>query len=154
MLERRDVANKSEYGRLAMAQQRMQQNVPAANVAGSMGLVDGNTRVTGQTGGSSATENHVPQATQSGVGVGSHDVSSSQVQEPERQAHVEGGMPSGTDPPLHQTSSAADGGQNSRRNATLGLVSSAASAFEAAKDIMETLRSKHTNLASELEVSS
>ncbi|XP_031107078.1 transformation/transcription domain-associated protein-like [Ipomoea triloba] len=153
LLERRDVANKSEYGRMAMAQQRMQQNAPAANVAGSMGLVDGNARVTGQTGGgSSATENHVPQGTQS-VGVGSHDASSSQVQEPERQAHVEGGMPSGTDPPLHQSSSAGDGGQNSiRRNATLGLVSSAASAFEAAKDIMETLRSKHTNLASELEI--
>ncbi|GJW82836.1 hypothetical protein Tco_0155981 [Tanacetum coccineum] len=35
-----------------------------------------------------------------------------------------------------------------------GLVASAASAFDAAKYIMGALRSKHTNLASELEVTS
>nr|GEZ93172.1 transformation/transcription domain-associated protein isoform X1 [Tanacetum cinerariifolium] len=46
----------------------------------------------------------------------------------------------------------SDYGQNSiRRNYAMGLVASAVSAFDAAKDIMEALRSKHTNLASELE---
>ncbi|KAL0379140.1 UNVERIFIED_CONTAM: putative transcription-associated protein 1 [Sesamum radiatum] len=121
LLERRDVANKSEYGRMAMAQQRMQQNV---------------------SGGA-----------QSAGGLGSHDGSSSQVQETERQGAAETSMPSGNDQSLHQTSSSNEGGQNVlRRNNAMGLVASAASAFDAAKDIMETLRSKHTNLASELEI--
>lgn len=150
LLERRDVANKSEYGRMAMAQQRMQQNVAGASAAGSMGLVDGNARMAGQSGGSSAVDNHIPQGAQSGGGVGSHDGSSSQIQEPER---PDSSMPSGNDQSLHQSSSGGDGGQAAlRRNSALTLVASAASAFDAAKDIMETLRSKHSNLASELEV--
>ncbi|GKF55538.1 hypothetical protein Tco_0165878, partial [Tanacetum coccineum] len=48
----------------------------------------------------------------------------------------------------------SDGGQNAmrrKRNYAMGLVAFAASAFDAAKDIMEALRSKHTNLASEFE---
>ena len=39
-----------------------------------------------------------------------------------------------------------------RRNMVSGWPGSAVSAFEAAKDIMEALRAKHPNLASELEV--
>lgn len=63
-------------------------------------------------------------------------------------------MNTSNDQSVQQSSSATnEGGQNAmRRNGALGLVASAASAFDAAKDIMETLRSKHTNLASELEV--
>ncbi|KAJ9146971.1 hypothetical protein P3X46_029183 [Hevea brasiliensis] len=38
LFERQDVANKSELGRLAMAQQRMQQNVSGS---GSLGISDG-----------------------------------------------------------------------------------------------------------------
>ncbi|CAH9105798.1 unnamed protein product [Cuscuta europaea] len=152
LLERRDLANKSENNsRTAMAQQRMHLNVSAANVTAPMGLADGNARVTGQTS-SSVTHSNVSQGTQAGGGIGSNDVSSSQIQEPERSTNVEaGGMLSGTDSSLHQNSTSVDGQNSSRRNTTLGLVPSAASAFEAAKDIMETLRSKHTNLASELE---
>ncbi|KAJ8545743.1 hypothetical protein K7X08_018326 [Anisodus acutangulus] len=150
LLERRDVANKSEFGRMAMAQQRMQQNVSGANAAGPMGFADGNARMAGQSGGSSAADNHIPQGAQSGGGVGSHDGSSSQIQEPER---PDSSMPSGNDQSLHQSSSGSDGGQAAlRRNSALSLVASAASAFDAAKDIMETLRSKHSNLASELEI--
>ncbi|XP_049383285.1 uncharacterized protein LOC125847672 isoform X2 [Solanum stenotomum] len=150
LLERRDVASKSEYGRMAMAQQRMQQNVSGANAATPMGLADGNARMTGQSGGSSAGENHIPQGAQSGGGVGSQDGNSSQIQEPER---PDSSMPSGNDQSLHQGSSGSDGGQAAlRRNSALSLVASAASAFDAAKDIMETLRSKHSNLASELEI--
>ncbi|GJW14979.1 transformation/transcription domain-associated protein isoform X1 [Tanacetum coccineum] len=53
---------------------------------------------------------------------------------------------------VRNPSSMSDDGQNSiRRNYVMGLVASAASAFDAAKDIMEALRSKHTNLASKLE---
>ncbi|CAH9116378.1 unnamed protein product [Cuscuta epithymum] len=153
LLERRDVANKSENNsRMAMAQQRMHHNISAANVTAPMGLADGNARVTGQTS-SSFTDNNVSQGTQAGGGIGSNDASSSQIQEPERSTNVEaGGMLSGTDSSLHQSSTSGDGQNSIRRNTTLGLVPSAASAFEAAKDIMETLRSKHTNLASELEI--
>ncbi|KAK4416821.1 Transformation/transcription domain-associated protein [Sesamum alatum] len=151
LLERRDVANKSEYGRMAMAQQRMQQNVSGVGAAGSMGLPDG--RVAVQGGGTLVSENQLHQGAQSAGGLGSHDGSSSQVQETERQGAAENSMPSGNDQSLHQTSSSNEGGQNAlRRNSAMGLVASAASAFDAAKDIMETLRSKHTNLASELEI--
>lgn len=150
LLERRDVANKSEYGRMAIAQQRMQQNVSGVGSAGSIGLADGSTR---SQGGALVSENQLHQGAQPAGSIGSHDGSSSQVQETERSGAAETSMPSGNDQSLHQNSSNNEGGQNAlRRNGAMGLVASAASAFDAAKDIMETLRSKHTNLASELEV--
>lgn len=151
MLERRDVANKSEYGRMAMAQQRMQQNVSGVGATGPIGLADGSARVQG--GGSMVSENQLHQGAQPAGSIGSHDGNSSQGQEAERSATAEGAMASGNDQSLHQSTSNNEGGQNAlRRNGAMGLVASAASAFDAAKDIMETLRSKHTNLASELEV--
>lgn len=153
LLERRDAVNKSEFGRLAMAQQRMQQNISSAG-AGSLGLVDGNARVQSHGGGSLATENQAHQVTQSGGGIGSHDGGNSHGQEPDRTTAVESSVHGGNDQSLQSSSSISEGNQNAaRRNGALGLVvPSAASAFDAAKDIMETLRSKHANLASELEV--
>ncbi|KAA8531972.1 hypothetical protein F0562_006886 [Nyssa sinensis] len=152
LLERRDVANKSEFGRMAMAQQRMQQNVSGTG-AGTLSLADGNVRVASHGGASLASDNQVHQGSQSSGGVGSHDGGNSQGQEPERSTAVEGSVHSGNEQPLQQNSSTVnDGGQSAlRRNGALGLVASAVSAFDAAKDIMEALRSKHTNLASELE---
>uniref|UniRef100_A0A6N2N3S4 Non-specific serine/threonine protein kinase n=1 Tax=Salix viminalis TaxID=40686 RepID=A0A6N2N3S4_SALVM len=136
LLERRDVANKSEIGRLAMAQQRMQQNASGTG-AGSLGLTDGNARVQshgGGGGGALATDNPVHQGTQSGGGIGSHDGGNTHGHEPERSTT--------------SSSMISESGQNAvRRN-----VASAASAFEAAKEIMEALRSKHSNLACELEI--
>ncbi|KAL2497632.1 Phosphatidylinositol 3- and 4-kinase family protein with FAT domain [Abeliophyllum distichum] len=153
LLERRDVANKSEYGRMVMAQQRMQQNVSGAGTPGSISLSNGSARVVGPSGASLTSDNQLHQDTQSAGGVGAHDGSSSQVQESERSATAESSMPSVNDQSLPQSSSNNDGGQNVlRRNSALGLAASAASAFDAAKDVMETLRSKHTNLASELEI--
>ncbi|GAV88596.1 PI3_PI4_kinase domain-containing protein/FAT domain-containing protein [Cephalotus follicularis] len=138
LLERRDVANKSELGRMAMAQQRMQQSGTG----------------TGHGGATLASESQAHQGPQSGGGIGSHDGGSSHGQEPERSTAVESSMHPGNDQPLRQSSSTiSEGSQNAlRRSGALGLVASAASAFDAAKDIMEALRSKHTNLASELEV--
>uniref|UniRef100_A0A5B6YTI9 Putative transcription-associated protein 1 n=1 Tax=Davidia involucrata TaxID=16924 RepID=A0A5B6YTI9_DAVIN len=151
LLERRDVANKSEFGRMAMAQQRMQQNVSGTG-AGSISMADGNARVASHGGGSLASDNQVHQGSQSSGGVGSHDGGNSQVQEPERSTNVEGSVHPGNEQPLQQSSSTINDGQSAlRRNGALGLVASAVSAFDAAKDIMEALRSKHTNLASELE---
>lgn len=125
---------------MAMAQQRLQQNM--------VGGADGNAR---QAGGSSASDNQIHQGTQSAGPVGSHEGGSSQGQEPERSTGAEGSVLSGND--QQNPSSTNDGGQNAmRRNYAMGLASSATSAFDAAKDIMEALRSKHTNLASELEV--
>ncbi|KAL6959953.1 non-specific serine,threonine protein kinase [Sarracenia purpurea var. burkii] len=153
LLERRDVANKSEFGRLALAQQRIQQNVSGAG-ASSIGLADGNARVASHGGGSLTTGNQVHQGSQAaGGGVGTHDGGNSQVQESERSTALEGSVQAGNDPPVQQNSSAISDGPNAiKRNGALGLVASAASAFDAAKDIMETLRSKHANLASELEI--
>lgn len=154
LLERRDVASKSEANRIAMAQQRMQQGV-SGSISGSIGLVaDGNARVQGHSGGTLSSENQVHPATQSGGAIGSHDGGSTHGQEPERSSGAETGVHPGNDQPMQQSSSSInDGSQNaSRRAGNLGFVASAASAFDAAKDIMETLRSKHTNLASELEV--
>lgn len=152
MLERRDVANKSELGRIAMAAQRLQQNVPSGS-AGSLGLADGNARLQGHSGSALTSDSQVLQGNQSGGGIASHDGGNPNGQEPERSATVEGSMHSGSDQPLQQHSSSIEGSQNAlRRNGALGLVASAASAFDAAKDIMEALRSKHANLASELEV--
>lgn len=144
LLERRDVANKSELSRIAMAQQRMQQNASGAGAgSGSLVLADSNARVQSHGGG----DNQTQQGTQS-------DGGNSHGQEPERSAGVEGSIHAGTDQPLQQNSSTNnESGQNgSRRNGALGLVASAASAFDAAKDIMEALRSKHANLAGELEI--
>ncbi|KAK3024458.1 hypothetical protein RJ639_042990, partial [Escallonia herrerae] len=155
LLERRDVANKSEFGRMAMAQQRMQQNASGGSAgSGSVVLADGNTRAASHGGSSVSSDNQIHQGSQSGGAVGSHDGVNSQMQESERAASVEGGVHAGNDQPLQQSSSTMnDGGQSAlRRNGALSLVASAASAFDAAKDIMETLRSKHTNLASELEI--
>ncbi|OMO57052.1 hypothetical protein CCACVL1_26034 [Corchorus capsularis] len=153
LLERRDVANKSELGRMAMAQQRMQQNISGSN-SGSLGLADGSARVQGHTGGNLVPDNQVHPGTQSGAGIGSHDGGNSHGQEPERSTVTESSVHTGNDQPLQQSSSSiSDGGQGAmRRNGALGLVASAASAFDAAKDIMEALRSKHANLAGELEV--
>lgn len=138
MLERRDVASKSEANRI-LAQQRMQQGISASMGHGGAAL---------------STENQAHPATQSTGGIGSHDGGNTHGQEPERSTAVESGAHTGNDQPMQQSSSSInDGGQNSlRRNGPLGFVASAASAFDAAKDIMEALRSKHTNLAGELEV--
>ncbi|MBA0581659.1 hypothetical protein Gorai_023833 [Gossypium raimondii] len=117
---------------MTMAQQRMQQN----------------------SGGNLPPDNQVNQVTQSGSGIGSHDGSNSHGQDPERSNVTENSVQTGNDQPMQQSSSSiSDSGQSAmRRNGSLGLVASAASAFDAAKDIMETLRSKHANLAGELEV--
>ncbi|XP_038988658.1 transformation/transcription domain-associated protein-like isoform X2 [Phoenix dactylifera] len=150
LMERRDVANKSELGRnIALAQQRMQQAV-SGNNAGSYNLSEGNARGPSHVG--STSESQVHQGSQSGGVGGSHDGANSQGQEPERSSTIEGGVRTGHDQPP-QTSIVTEGGQSGlRRNAGLGWVASAASAFDAAKDIMEALRNKHPNLASELEV--
>ncbi|XXG86133.1 hypothetical protein AAC387_Pa11g1088 [Persea americana] len=153
LLERRDVASKSEINRnLQIAQQRMQQTVSGAN-AGSLSLPEGNARIPNHVGGAIGSDSQVHQGPQSGVVGVSHDGVNSQAQEPERSTAIEGTTHTGHDQPLQSSSTAVDSGQGSlRRNSGLGWVASAASAFDAAKDIMETLRSKHTNLASELEV--
>lgn len=145
LLERRDAANKSEIGRLAMAQQRMQQN-PSASGAVSLGVNDGAARM--QSHG--APENQVHQVSQPGTSTTSHDGGMISGQDSERAGD---GCASSNSEPHQQSSSNISDGQNAlRRSGALSLMASAASAFDAAKDIMEALRSKHTNLASELEV--
>lgn len=131
---------------MAMAQQRMQQNAASA---GNLGLVEASSRIPG--GAAVPPDNQPHQGSQSGGGIGTHETGN-HGQESERSAITESGT--GNEQPLQQgPSNVADSSQQAlRRNSALNLVASAAGAFDAAKDIMETLRSKHTNLASELEV--
>ncbi|XP_061345668.1 uncharacterized protein LOC133291419 isoform X3 [Gastrolobium bilobum] len=140
LLERRDVANKSELGRIAMAQQRTQQSVSGTSA--------------GPGGSALSSDIQVHQGSQSAGGIGTHDGGNSHGQESERSTSAESSMHNGNDQPLQQGSANLnESGQNTlRRAGALGFVASAASAFDAAKDIMEALRGKHANLASELEV--
>ena len=130
-----------------MAQQRMQQN-PSASGAVSLGVNDGAARM--QSHG--APENQVHQVSQPGSSITSHDGGMISGQDSERSVAGDGCASSNSEP-HQQSSSNISNGQNAlRRSGALSFMASAASAFDAAKDIMEALRSKHTNLASELEV--
>lgn len=153
-MERRDVANKSDMSR-NIALQRMQQAMSAAasgsSHAGNVPTPDGNPR--------SATGHHVgPGAIPDAH---SHEGGSNGQggqQEAERSGPVDGGGPhdqaqhnvpdAGGQMQLRRANNAGVGNAGSAAN----LVASAVSAFEAAKEIMEALRNKHTNLANELEV--
>ncbi|KAL8160447.1 hypothetical protein V2J09_001984 [Rumex salicifolius] len=130
LLERRDVANKTELGRLMPQQQRMHQSASGAMTSGNQA-------------------HQLPSA-----GVASHDGGNLNAQEPERSIVAEGSAHPVNDPRVQQSSPPVhDGGQNVlRRSNAFNLVASAANAFDAAKDIMEALRSKHANLAGELEI--
>ncbi|KAG1327763.1 Phosphatidylinositol 3-and 4-kinase family protein with FAT domain [Cocos nucifera] len=152
LMERRDVANKSELGRnMALAQQRMQQTV-SGNNASLHNMSDGNARAPSHGGGTFTSENQVHQGSHSG-GVGnSHDGANSQGREPERPATIEGGVSTGCDQPPQNTTVTEGSQIGLRRNPGLGWVASSASAFDFAKEIMENLRNKHPNLASELEI--
>jgi transformation/transcription domain-associated protein len=138
LMERRDVATKTEMGRNMLAQQRMQQAMLANNAANNLT-------------GNMTSDSQAHQATQSGGATGSHEGGNLQGQEPGRST-VESGTGASHDQG-QQSSGSAEGSQVPlRRNTGLSWITSTASAFDAAKDIMEALRSKHANLANELEV--
>ncbi|XP_047320592.1 transformation/transcription domain-associated protein-like [Impatiens glandulifera] len=145
LLERRDAANKSELGRMSI---RMQQNSSGAGGSSSIGLPDGNQRMSGHGGPSlAASDSQVHQGSQSSAG--SQDGGNPQMQDSERSSVGESSMYSGND----QTQAVTNDGQNAlRRNGASSLVASAATAFDSAKDIMEALRGKHNNMAAELEL--
>ncbi|KAJ4791719.1 Transformation/transcription domain-associated protein [Rhynchospora pubera] len=148
LMERRDVANKSDMSR-NIALQRMQQamSVAASGSAhtGNVSVSDGNPR--------SATGHHA------GPGAGpdaqSHEGGSNVQGGPEadRSGPADGGGPHDQS---QQNVPDSVGQMQMRRVNNAGgaanLVASAVSAFEAAKEIMEALRNKHTNLANELEI--
>ncbi|KAH0969085.1 hypothetical protein GBA52_029052 [Prunus armeniaca] len=118
--------------------QRMQQSASGASAV-SIGLADGNARVQGHIGSNLSSDNQVHQAAQTVAELVLMMVH-----------RCREWYPYGNE--QQSSSTINDGGQSAlRRNGALGSVPSAASAFDAAKDIMEALRSKHTNLASELE---
>lgn len=84
--------------------------------------------------------------------VGTHDGGNLHAQESER-ATMENNLHSGNDQPMNQSSSTiSENSQHAALRNGASLAISAAGAFDAAKDVMESLRSKHNNLASELEV--
>lgn len=116
----------------------MQQNVPGVSV--------------GHGGGNLPSETQIHQGAQNSGAVGTHDGGNPHAQESER-GTMDNNVHSGNDQPMNQSSSTIN--ENSQHAAIrngASLAISAAGAFDAAKDIMEALRSKHNNLASELEV--
>lgn len=137
-----------------MAQQRTQQSVSGTSAGSIGGLADGNARVQGPGGSNLPSDIQGHQGSQPSGGIGPHDGGNSHGQESERSTSAESSMHNGNDQPLQQGSANLnESGQNTlRRAGALGFVASAASAFDAAKDIMEALRGKHANLAAELEV--
>lgn len=148
-MERRDAATKAEMGRNMLAQQRMQQAMLANNAANN--LSDGSARASNHAGGNMTSDNQAHHASQSVGATGSHDGGNVKGQEQDRSTAE--GVAHNSHDQSQQSSVGAEGSQVPlRRNSGIGWVTSAASAFDAAKDIMETLRSKHTNLANELEV--
>lgn len=147
LMERRDIANKTEGGsRSSLGQHRTLQSISGSG-GGSHGMPDGNAKPFNQMSGNLSSDVQT-QSSQSNVGT-SHDVGNTQGQENERSTASEGTANAGHDTQVPISES----GQNTlRRNYGFGRVVSATGAFETAKDIMETLRNKHSILASELEV--
>ncbi|KAI0530691.1 hypothetical protein KFK09_000238 [Dendrobium nobile] len=146
LMERRDVANKSEFGRNStLAQQRMQQTG-----SGSNGMSDGSGRGLNHVGSGLPSESHIHSGSQNGSTSGSHDGGGTQGQDSEKPANAEAAVNAGHEQPP-QAVVQENNQLPFRRNTALGWAASATSAFDAAKDIMEALRNKHPNLASELE---
>lgn len=95
--------------------------------------------VPGVSVGNLSSETQIHQGAQSSGPLGIRDNGNPHSQENERST-------------VESSSTITESSQNAAIRNSASLAISAAGAFDAAKDIMETLRSKHTNLASELEV--
>ncbi|XP_031475658.1 uncharacterized protein LOC116247605 isoform X2 [Nymphaea colorata] len=132
LLERRDAANKSDLGRgMSVPQQRLQPTT-SANPGGNL--------------------NSDSQGHQSSTLGASHESGNSQGQETERSTTMEGSIQPTHEGQITSSSTLSESNQGTfRRSSALSWVASAATAFDTAKDIMEALRSKHLNLANELE---
>ncbi|ERN04635.1 hypothetical protein AMTR_s00268p00016240 [Amborella trichopoda] len=154
LLERRDVANKSETGRgVAAGQQRMQQPPVSGVNSGPLNIADGSARASNSGPNTLTSESQGQQVPQPGVAGVSHEGGNPQGQELDRSGGVDGNVHPGHDTTMANSNVTADSGQGQfRRNGGNSWVASATSAFDAAKDVMEGLRNKHGNLASELEV--
>lgn len=95
--------------------------------------------VPGVSVGNLSSETQARHGAESSGALGTHDNGNPHSQENERST-------------LDNSSTISENSQNAAIRNSASLAIAAAGAFDAAKDIMETLRSKHTNLASELEV--
>lgn len=129
----------------------MQLNVSSS---GSAILSDNITRLASQRCGPLASDNQIQQGGRSSGIVQFPHGRSSYMQEPDSSSVIQDGMHAGNHKPLqHSPSTVTDGNLYPlEHNDVLGLNASALKAYDAAKCIMGTLKSKHMNLASELEV--
>ncbi|KAF9619194.1 hypothetical protein IFM89_005748 [Coptis chinensis] len=146
ILEQLDVCNRTVHERnVGLAKQRMHKNTSGPST-GSIGLADGDGRVLYHTERKSTSDNHQdPQGT---LSVGSHHGRNSHEKEHERFTPTEGSTLARPAQMLQKISSAADQ-CSARHNSALVPAASATSVYDAAKDIMDALRSKHSNLAAE-----
>lgn len=153
LLERRDVASKSELGRGAVAAQQRIQQIPASvATSASLNSVESNAIASHPSASNLATEVVNNQLPQGGSLTVSHDGSNPQGQDSDRGQTIDGNIPAGAESSQTNSAGIHDSQAGIRRNAGLSWGASAVTAFDAAKDVMEALRNKHTNLASELEV--
>ncbi|GLJ07095.1 hypothetical protein SUGI_0058030 [Cryptomeria japonica] len=153
LLERRDVANKSELVRgAAVAQQRVQQISASVASSASLNSVESNPITSNPNASNLPSDVANSQVTQGGILSVPHDSTNTQTQESDKAPTIDGNVPVGSESSQTNSASVNDTQAGIRRNAGLSWGASAVTAFDAAKDVMEALRSKHTNLASELEV--
>lgn len=122
--------------------------------SGSATLSDDITKLASQRCGPLASDDQVQQGGRSSGIVEFPHGRSSYMQELDSSSVIQDRMHAGNHKPSqHNPSTITDGNLYSLgHNDVLGLNASALKAYDAAKCIMGTLRSKHTNLASELEV--
>eukprot|EP00252_Welwitschia_mirabilis_P021819 TRINITY_DN5712_c0_g1_i1.p1 TRINITY_DN5712_c0_g1~~TRINITY_DN5712_c0_g1_i1.p1 ORF type:complete len:3567 (+),score=681.06 TRINITY_DN5712_c0_g1_i1:1467-10703(+) len=144
LLERRDIANRAELGRSTVASQQRTQQLGTSGA--SSASVESS-----QTSSHQASDGMHNQIQQSGQLNGSHDASSSQGQDGDRVQASDGNLPNNSE--SHPSAAPLNDSQTGvRRHQGLIWGASAVAAFDAAKDVMEALRNKHPNLASELEI--
>ncbi|KAL3681984.1 hypothetical protein R1sor_000006 [Riccia sorocarpa] len=161
LLERRDIATKAELARgaaVSQARQGMPALTAGTNLAtpaeGNGGPTSNNAPGSSAAAGTTESGNNNQANGQSGnltQTQGENAGSTNSAQEAERGTS---GVDVGTAPNEMNQLTGTDSQSSGRRSSGSNWSgpSPAVTAFEAAKDIMEALRTKHTNLASELEV--
>eukprot|EP01018_Ginkgo_biloba_P025935 Gb_02842 [translate_table: standard] len=149
LLEHLDVANKSEMGRgTVTAQQRVQQIPSSVARSASLNSVESNPTASNPCASNLNSDVVNNQGQHRSVLTVSHDGSNPQGQESDRAQNIDGNIPAGSESSQTNSAGLNDSQGGFRRNAGLSWGASAVTAFDAAKDVMEALRNKHTNLAS------
>ncbi|KAH9312040.1 hypothetical protein KI387_027075, partial [Taxus chinensis] len=150
LLERCELANKSELERRAASSQKRAQQITAYIASSaSINSVESNLLTSNTSSSNLPSDFASSQVMQLSV---SHDCSNVQGQESGKAQQIDGDVPTGSESSQTNSASINDSQARIRHNAGLNWGASAATAVDAAMDVTEFLKNKHTNLADELEV--